>query len=82
MTGEFANRLASLQPSRAHAVLAPRTKGGYIVSVRVPAGAGTTAEAFCRQFPSGGGRREAAGIDDLTKGQLGQFDERFNAAFG
>lgn len=82
VTGEFANGLARLHPSRAHAVLAPRTKGGYIVSVRVPAGARTTAGGFCRQFPSGGGRSQAAGIDDLPKERVEDFVARFDAAFG
>ena len=75
--GDFANRLSSLQPHRAHAVLAPRTRGGYVVSLRAPAGA----DAFCRQFPSGGGRQEAAGIDALPEERLGRFLERFAAAF-
>src|SRR6266545_5466714 len=60
-------------PQEAHAVLAPRTKGGYIVSVRVPAGSRTSAEAFCRQFPSGGGRSGAAGIDDLPEVRMEEF---------
>ena len=80
--GDFANRLASLHRHRAHAVLAPRTRGGYIASVRAPAEAPSGADAFCRQFPSGGGRREAAGIDALPEERLGEFLERFAAAFG
>jgi hypothetical protein len=79
--GVFANHLAGIDPHRAHAVLAPRTKGGYIASVRTPADARASAEAFCRQYPTGGGRREAAGIDDLPDELLEEFLERFNAAF-
>jgi hypothetical protein len=63
-------------------VLAPRTKGAYIVSLRVPASAGSSAEAFCRQFPTGGGRAGAAGIDDLPEARLEEFLERFAATFG
>ena len=81
VSGVFANHLAHVDPRRAHAVLAPRTGGGYIVSVRAPADARLGADAFCRQFPTGGGRREAAGIDDLHEGQMQEFIERFNAAF-
>lgn len=77
--GEFANQLARRHPRRAHAVLAPKSRGGYTVSVRVPANA--SADAFCRQFPTGGGRREAAGIDDLPDERLEEFFERFAAAF-
>jgi len=79
--GVFANHLAGIDPRRAHAVLAPRTKGGYMVSVRVPASAGSSAEAFCRQFPTGGGRSEAAGIDQLPAERLEEFLEYFDAAF-
>jgi len=79
--GVFANHLAHVDPRRAHAVLAPRTKGGYVVSLRAPASARHDADAFCRQFPTGGGRREAAGIDDLPEGQIQEFIDRFHAAF-
>jgi len=78
--GAFANHLTGIDPRRAHAVLAPRTKGGYIVSVRVPAGSHTSAEALCREFPTGGGRREAAGIDQLSAERLEEFFARFAAA--
>ena len=80
--GAFANHLAGVDPRRAHAVLAPRTKGGYIVSLRVPASAGSSAEAFCRQFPTGGGRAGAAGIDDLPEARMQKFLEQFATAFG
>ncbi len=80
--GVFANHLAGIDPRRAHAVLAPRTKGGYIVSVRVPAGSRTSAEAFCRRFPTGGGRGGAAGIDDLPEARMEEFLERLAATFG
>jgi hypothetical protein len=80
--GAFANHLAGIDPRRAHAVLAPRTKGGYIVSLRVPAGARSSAEAFCRQFPTGSGRAGAAGIDDLPGARREEFLERFAATFG
>jgi len=79
--GVFANHLAGIDPRRAHAVLAPKTKGGYIVSVRVPAGTRTSAEAFCRQLPTGGGRGGAAGIDDLPEARMEEFLERFAATF-
>ncbi len=79
--GAFANHLAGIDPRRAHAVLAPRARGGYIVSVRAPAGASSSADALCRQFPTGGGRRDAAGIDNLPAEQLEEFLERFSGAF-
>lgn len=80
--GTLANHLAGIDPRRAHAVIAPKTGGGYTVSVRVPAARSLSAEAFCRRFPSGGGRREAAGIDALPDGRLGEFVESFGTTFG
>lgn len=80
--GAFANLLAGVDPRRAHAAIAPRPGGGYTVSVRVPDGAGTSADAFCRRFPSGGGRRGAAGIDALPEGRLEEFVESFDSEFG
>ncbi|HUL94095.1 MAG TPA: acetyltransferase [Burkholderiales bacterium] len=80
--GVFANHLARVEPRRAHAVLAPESNGGYIVSLRVPETSGTSADAFCREFPSGGGRRTAAGIDELPEERLAELVERFAATFG
>ena len=82
MLGTLANHLAGVDPRRAYAVIAPKTGGGYTVSVRVPAARSLSAEAFCRRFPSGGGRREAAGIDALPDGRLGELIESFGKAFG
>jgi hypothetical protein len=82
VNGAFANHLARVHPDRAQAVLAPSRSGGYIVSLRVPADAGCGADEFCRAFPGGGGRRDAAGIDRLPPEGLAQFEERFAATFG
>ena len=79
--GMFANHLAHVEPGRAHAVLAPRPEGGYSVSLRVPEASETSADAFCRLFPTGGGRRGAAGIDDLPRERTQEFIDRFSAAF-
>ncbi len=81
VSGTFANQLARQHARRAFAVLAPARGGGYIVSVRVPADARAGADDFCRGFPGGGGRREAAGINQLPAGDLESFIRRFDAAF-
>ena len=80
--GVYANHLVRIDPRRAYAVLAPRRKGGYVVSLRVPEARGTSADAFCADFPTGGGRRGAAGIDDLPEERVQEFIERFGAAYG
>jgi hypothetical protein len=82
VNGTFANTLARQHPGRAAAVLAPVRDGGYVVSVRVPTGVRTSAEEFCRSFPSGGGRKQAAGIDHLPAAELESFVRRFSGAFG
>lgn len=80
--GVFANHLVHIDPRRACAVLAPRQKGGYVVSLRVPTASGLSAEAFCREFPTGGGRQGAAGVDHLPGERVQEFIERLAAAFG
>jgi hypothetical protein len=63
----FANVLARQDPARAHAVLSPARRGGFVVSVRTPPGRGVSAVELCRRFPTGGGRESAAGIDRLER---------------
>ncbi|HXZ52451.1 MAG TPA: acetyltransferase [Burkholderiales bacterium] len=70
VSGSFANQLARDDPSRAHAVLTPGSRGGFAVSLRAPGAGGASAADVCRRFPTGGGRREAGGIDRLAPGEL------------
>lgn len=81
VSGTFANRLASRDPRRAHAVLTPIAEGGYVVSVRAPRGSLVTAVDFCRGFPTGGGRAAAAGIDRLDPSRLDLFLQAFGSAW-
>ena len=82
VSGTFANQLARQHARRAIAVLAPVRAGGYVVSVRAPAGARQGAHEFCGGFAGGGGRREAAGIDRLPAAELEAFVRRFADAYG
>lgn len=79
--GEFANELAARFPPLAHAVLCERSQGGYSVSVRAPLARLGGADRLCRQFPGGGGRAGAAGIDLLARDRLQEFIRAFGAAF-
>ena len=80
VSGTFANRLALLEPKRAHAVLTPLAGGGYMVSVRSAQARGPSAVEFCRTF-KGGGRATAAGIDRLDASRLDAFIDSFDTAW-
>ena len=79
VSGVFANQLATANPERALAVLTHRA-GGYVVSVRAPVSRPDGADALCRQFESGGGRKAAAGINCLPESDLERFLGAFRAA--
>ncbi len=76
VSGVYSNDLATANPQRAHAVLTEKSNGNYLVSVRAPLANKCGAAELCMQFPTGGGRAAAAGINDLPADQL----EQFNAA--
>jgi len=76
--GVFAHRVARENPERAHAILSPNSSGDYTVSVRAPVAKPVGADELCRQFPSGGGRNAAAGINHLPRHEV----PRFVAALG
>ncbi len=78
VSGVFSNELANAETARAHAVVTERVGGGYVVSVRAPLDNKTGADELCRRFPSGGGRKAAAGINDLPVDQLDKFIQQFS----
>lgn len=81
VSGDFANRVSAAEPARAHAVLTPRTAGGYTVSVRAPRGHPASTATLCREFAGGGGRHEAGGINHLPADMVDVFLERYAAYF-
>ncbi|MGB5701701.1 MAG: DHH family phosphoesterase [Polyangiales bacterium] len=81
VSGVYSNDLANESPSRAHAVLTERADGTYLVSVRAPLENKQGADTLCRQFPTGGGRAAAAGINALPGDELDTFIEAFAAAY-
>jgi hypothetical protein len=81
VSGVLANDLAQGVPDRAHALLTRLPEGGFVVSVRAPLIAPDGADALCRQFPTGGGRKAAAGINSLPESDYDAFVQRFLAAF-
>lgn len=80
--GEFGNRLARQEPHRAHAILTPNAQGGLTVSVRAPLDQRRNADLLCKQFPTGGGRAAAAGINHLPQAELPAFLAAFERLFG
>lgn len=81
VSGVYSNELAREHPERAHALLTAKPGGGYVVSVRAPVATREGADELCRSFPSGGGRKAAAGINHLPAEDLERFEEAFRAAF-
>jgi len=78
VSGVFSNDLATDNPGRAHAVLTEKANGNYLVSVRAPLDDKQGAAELCMQFPTGGGRAAAAGINDLPVKQLDAFVAAFS----
>lgn len=86
VSGVFGNDLANQAPDKAHIVVTlnpnevdqPSTSDGqteqsYTLSLRAPLNNKQGAGDICAQFPTGGGRAAAAGINVLPKSQLAKF---------
>ncbi len=80
-SGVLANELAQGAPDQGHAILTRLPAGGFLVSVRAPLTRPDGADTLCRHFPTGGGRRAAAGINDLPETDFDRFLDAFRAAF-
>lgn len=81
VSGVYSNDLANASPGRAHAVITERPDGTYLVSVRAPLENKQGADALCRQFPTGGGRAAAAGVNALPNDQLDAFIDALEARY-
>jgi hypothetical protein len=77
VVGVFSNKLARERPDMAHCLLIANSDTTLRISVRAPLNNRTGADELCRQFPSGGGRAAAAGINNLPCEQLEQFHSAF-----
>jgi hypothetical protein len=80
-SGVFANEIARAHKQSAIAIVSLKSGGDYLVSVRVPSEREVGADVFCRRYPSGGGRRTAAGINHLPSGELERFFDAFEQQF-
>lgn len=81
VSGVYSNDLTINNPDRAHAVITAKPAGDYLVSVRAPLNNKTGAVELCRQFPTGGGRAAAAGINSLPASQLKEFIDKFSSFY-
>ncbi len=81
VSGVFGNQLANQYPDRAHAVLTQHPESGYVVSVRAPLNNLDHAGELCKQFSNGGGRKGAAGINQLPASELERFTVLFENTY-
>lgn len=75
VSGVLGNDLANQSPNKAHAVLTENSDGTYRVSLRAPLNDKQGADTICIQFPTGGGRAAAAGINYLPAELVSKFIE-------
>ncbi|ABV37563.1 acetyltransferase [Shewanella sediminis HAW-EB3] len=81
ISGVYGNQLANQNPKSAHAVLTENRDGTYTVSLRAPLSNKQGAGDICSQFETGGGRAAAAGINALSKEQIGDFIKAVEAFY-
>jgi hypothetical protein len=82
VSGVYSNLLARIYPERAHAILTRMEhSNNFRVSVRAPLSTRQGADLLCREFPNGGGRPAAAGINELPQADYDHFVARFRAIF-
>ncbi len=81
VSGVLGNQLAREHPERAHALLTHLPDDGYVVSVRAPLKLKEGADELCRQFLTGGGRKAAAGINNLPDGLFDDFVDKFRQRY-
>lgn len=81
VSGVFGNELARNHPDRAHALLTETADGYFRVSVRAPLTNKEHADTLCMKFPTGGGRKGAAGINALPSAMFDSFIEAFTNTY-
>ncbi|WP_197485261.1 MULTISPECIES: DHH family phosphoesterase [unclassified Vibrio] len=82
ISGTFGNWLANQTPDKAVAVITSNPNADtYTVSVRSPLNRREGADEVCSQFPSGGGRKAAAGINALPQQQISVFIDAMQSQF-
>jgi len=73
VSGVFGNELANSAPDKAHIVVTLNESETYTISLRAPLNNKQGAGDLCAQFPTGGGRAAAAGVNALPEEMLSDF---------
>ena len=73
VSGVLGNELANRNADKACGIVTENADGSYLVSIRAPLNNRAGADELARKFPSGGGRKAAAGINALPENQLNEF---------
>ncbi len=81
VAGVFINERAREREDLAHALLVDNGDNTLMVSVRAPLTNRQGADDLCLNFPTGGGRRAAAGINILPEEQSHRFARKFIEVF-
>lgn len=79
--GVFGNKQARENPESAHALITRNTDSTLRISVRAPLADRRDADVLCKQFPTGGGRAGAAGVNSLSADRLDEFLAAFNQIY-
>lgn len=77
VSGVFSNELNQRYSARAHAVCTFNEAQQLKISVRAPLQQPSGADELCALFATGGGRKAAAGINQLAVHELGHFIQLF-----
>ncbi len=81
VSGVLGNQLARRHPQRAHALITTLPDDIYRISVRAPLSHREHADTLCMRFPTGGGRKAAAGINALPSNKLEDFLHAFETCY-
>ncbi|MEE4242976.1 MAG: DHH family phosphoesterase [Desulfopila sp.] len=81
IAGVFSNLKAREKVDAAHALIVENDDGTLQISVRAPLVNRKNADLLCRNFPTGGGRSAAAGINNLPAEMLEEFIAAFNTIY-
>jgi hypothetical protein len=81
-SGIYSNQQTTDDPDKAFAILTLVDEENYRVSIRSPKTNPYGASKLALQFPTGGGREKAAGVNELPKSELINFISKFEEVYG